>query len=134
MTDWELLFNSYKNSGVFDTVNVSPGNAVEKAAIKCGLDFLYINCRNAEDKNELLATIAETLAFPDYFGKNWDALYDCLTDLSWNPAAGYVLLLSGTDILEKKHPEEMSVFREVILSVSLYWKQRKIPFFAVISA
>lgn len=134
MTDWESVFNSYNNSGIFDTANASPGDAVEKAAVKCGLDFLHIDCHDAADKNELLATIAETLSFPDYFGMNWDALYDCLTDMAWNPAAGYVLLLSATEYFEKNHPEEMSTCREIIHAVSLYWKQRKISFFTVISA
>jgi hypothetical protein len=35
------------------------------------------------------------LAFPAWFGHNWDALADCLTDLSWLPAAGYVLIWDG---------------------------------------
>lgn len=34
-------------------------------------------------KDELLSCLAEKLSFPDYFGYNWDALYDCLSDLSW---------------------------------------------------
>ncbi len=34
---------------------------------------------------------AAALHFPPTFGENWDAFYDCLTDLAWLPAEGYVL-------------------------------------------
>ena len=32
----------------------------------------------------------QALGFPDWYGHNWDALADCLTDLSWMAADGYV--------------------------------------------
>ena len=36
-------------------------------------------------KQALLATLATQLNFPDYFGGNWDALEECMADLSWLP-------------------------------------------------
>jgi hypothetical protein len=36
-------------------------------------------------KQALLATLATKLSFPDYFGENWDALEECIADLSWLP-------------------------------------------------
>ena len=39
--------------------------------------------RSSHGKQELLARLAQGLSFPDYFGENWDALIDCLSDLSW---------------------------------------------------
>jgi RNAse (barnase) inhibitor barstar len=39
--------------------------------------------RGLHSKIELLHNLAHKLAFPDYFGENWDALVDCLSDLSW---------------------------------------------------
>jgi hypothetical protein len=38
------------------------------------------------DKAGLLARTADALEFPAWFGHNWDALADCLTDLAWRPA------------------------------------------------
>lgn len=37
----------------------------------------------AESKAEILKGIAQAWAFPSHFGHNWDALVDCLSDLSW---------------------------------------------------
>ena len=36
--------------------------------------------RGIRSKRKLLAVLADKLEFPRYFGWNWDALYDCLTN------------------------------------------------------
>jgi hypothetical protein len=41
--------------------------------------------KNITSKHALLATLATQLKFPDYFGGNWDALEECIGDLSWLP-------------------------------------------------
>jgi len=42
---------------------------------------------------EMHSAIASELAFPDYYGKTLDALYDCLSDLEIPSAAGLALVL-----------------------------------------
>ncbi len=62
-------------------------------------DFIYFNDKEgiiniANSKNMRISSkidskhlvfdlYCNSLNFPDYFGFNWDALYDCLTDLDW---------------------------------------------------
>jgi RNAse (barnase) inhibitor barstar len=42
-------------------------------------------------KEALLGMLAQRLHFPDYFGANWDALWDCIRDLSWLPEGPVVI-------------------------------------------
>lgn len=37
----------------------------------------------ARGKEKVLTILSERLRFPKYFGHNWDALEECLADLSW---------------------------------------------------
>jgi len=41
--------------------------------------------RGLRSKQKLLCVLADKLRFPAYFGHNWDALEECLGDLSWLP-------------------------------------------------
>jgi hypothetical protein len=75
------------------------------------------------EKAALLKAIAAALEFPHWFGGNWDALEDCLSDL---PGAGHVLLF--------EHPQrgdDLGVLIDVLRSSAEHWAARGKPFFAV---
>ena len=63
-------------------------------AHKAGHRYVEIDCSGVRDKKGVLAAIGRAFGFPDWYGANLDALYDCLTDLPDNRAvAGYVVAL-----------------------------------------
>ena len=74
----------------------------------------------------LLKNIAAALNFPHWFGGNWDALEDCLGDLSWSKAAGHVLLFE-----QAKAGDDLGVLTDVLRSSAEFWAGRGRPFFAV---
>lgn len=43
---------------------------------------ITIDCRGFVPRTDLHKAFAEALAFPDHYGNNLDALYDCLTDIA----------------------------------------------------
>jgi hypothetical protein len=88
-----------------------------------GLSLVTIR---VQEKEKLLKSIAAALDFPDWFGANWDALEDCLSDLSWRGATGHVLLFE-----EAKAGDELGVLIDVLRSSAEYWAGRGRPFFAV---
>ncbi|MEV8634673.1 barstar family protein [Streptosporangium sp. NPDC051023] len=63
---------------------------------------------------EAMTAIAEALSFPDYFGHNLDALYDCLTDLAWLPAGEHLLIWSRPSVLRDADPAAYEAIRAVL--------------------
>lgn len=78
------------------------------------------------DKAALLNNMACALGFPDWFGHNWDALEDCLTDLSWRDAPGHVLLIESP-----RAGDDLGVLVDVLRSSAEFWASRGKPFFAL---
>ena len=59
--------------------------------------------------------IAKGLFFPDYFGKNLDALFDCLCSLEVVGKQDVVLLIRHAEsFLEKEKPEKRSAALDVL--------------------
>lgn len=57
----------------------------------------FIDGEKARDKAGLMDQIGPAFRFPAYFGKNWDALLDCLRSLPDTvPARGYVLAVRNS--------------------------------------
>ena len=76
--------------------------------------------------------IARELAFPDYFGRNWDAVYDCLTDLNWLPAEGYVLVFDGFGALARNAPDQWQIGRKVLAEACQFWQPLRTPMFVLL--
>jgi len=112
-------------SGVYRTSQVAP---LLDAVRGSRLSFARIGLQKATDKQALLCTIASELGFPDWFGANWDALEDCLTDLSWREAEGHVLAFEG---LQSLPGGELGTLIDTLSGAAQFWAGRKKPFFAV---
>ena len=69
----------------------------------------------------LLTECARALDFPDYFGHNWDALEECLIDLEWLPAKGYVLLIIDAGGVLPDDEEEYETFLEILRDAGEAW-------------
>ncbi|MCO1582275.1 barstar family protein [Crossiella sp. SN42] len=65
-------------------------------------------------KRAVLQAFARALSFPDYFGVNLDALYDCLTDLSWLPPGEHRLHWTHAEVLRRSDPAAFAGISEVL--------------------
>lgn len=99
-----------------------------------GLLSIRIDLAGCRDKSELLARVADALEFPGWFGQNWDALADCLGDLAWLPADGYLLVLEGAHELRRCAPRDYWVALEILAESARAWRERHVPFQVFINA
>lgn len=113
-----------------------------ESAVKVPDGFLFKIVRGGKCRSVtgLFAELAATLEFPDYFGHNWDALEECLADLEWLPAKGYVLLFTDAELIlpDDEDEEEFATFLEVLNDAGEAWAsgqaaKRARPFHSVLA-
>lgn len=59
------------------------------------------DCQTWTGENEMHKQLKDKLIFPDYYGENWDALNDCLSDLEIKNA-GQIVVFRHLDNLDTK--------------------------------
>ena len=103
---------------------------LQLAANAAGQHFLYTNLSAAQCKQDVLDIIARDFLFPDHFGKNLDALYDCITDLVHKSGTqpGFVVVLELIPDAAKCDRETREQLLDAFRDAADFWSERKIPF------
>ena len=101
-----------------------------QAAADAGQHFLYANLSQAQSKPDVLEAIARAFTFPPHFGKNLDALYDCMTDLVHKSGQqpGFVVVLEQLPDGPRFDREAREQLLDVFRDAADFWGERRIPF------
>jgi hypothetical protein len=87
-----------------------------------GVAVRHVDGRRCRTKAGLLDEFARTLEFAAHFGRNWDAFEDCLNDLSWLEAEGYVIVVTSAHaVLAREEPEEYETFVSILEAAGREW-------------
>ena len=100
--------------------------------------------RKARTLDEFFDEFAAAFQFPYYFGENWAAFRDCISDLDWLPfKPGVVVLIYGADeVLADAHSAELTTLVQTLATTAEefaeavnegeWWDRDPVPFHVVL--
>jgi RNAse (barnase) inhibitor barstar len=88
-------------------------------------DFVLEVPAGIQSKRELLEALARAGRFPDYFGRNWDALSDCLRDLQWI-SEKHIVIVHG-DVPLRSNPKECKIYLDILREAIDDWARTAGP-------
>jgi RNAse (barnase) inhibitor barstar len=109
--------------GVWYIVAHKEPRALQKLAKAADFAFFHIDGKNIERKEQLMNAVATALHFPGDFGRNWDAMEECLTDMEWVDAEGYLIYYDHIDPLIAAHPDQFETLLEILRDAVASWKE-----------
>ena len=103
---------------------------LQDAAQSLGQHFLYANLATAQTKQDVLDLISQQFMLAVHVGKNFDALYDSMTDPvhKSGPQPGFIVVLEHIPANVKFDKEAREQLLDIFRDTADYWGDRKIPF------
>lgn len=114
---YEKHLKSAAHSGVYHLPPTHRAE-LEQTAAHLGWPVFTVDISACRKAAEALRQIGTALHFPTWYGANFDALFDCLTDPDGQAGNGLVLLINGTDSLQQAESENFSTLVEVFQAVA----------------
>lgn len=117
-------------SNIVQSIRAFTVPQLQEAAKQMNHNFFYANLANVQGKQDLLDTVSAQFNLPTHFGKNFDALYDCITDPlhKSGPQAGFIVVLEHIPANSKFDKESREQLLDIFRDASDYWNDRKVPF------
>lgn len=117
MSSAQSLQEQLKKGGLVDASAISRDDVI-RAATDAGLTPIVVDCDRARSRSAVLRAIAKAVDFPEFFGSNLDALYDCLSDTVVDQRDGLFLwfykLHTGDPILADDAKAVLDVCADVV--------------------
>ncbi len=117
-------------SNIVQSIRAFRVQDLQDAAQSLGHHFLYANLANGQSKQEVLDMIGQQFTLPSHVGKNFDALYDSMTDPvhKSGPQPGFVAVLEHIPANAKFDKEAREQLLDIFRDAADYWGDRKVPF------
>jgi RNAse (barnase) inhibitor barstar len=117
-------------SNIVQSIRAYRVSDLQEAAQGLGHHFLYANLAEAQSKQDVLDLIGAQFTLPSHFGKNFDALYDCMTDPlhKSGPQPGFIVVLEQIPAHVKFDKEAREQLLDIFRDTADYWGDWKIPF------
>ena len=124
-----MLLRTVRNN-IVQSIRAFTVNQLQDTAKELGQHFLYANLAMAQSKQDVLDLVSAQFSLPSHFGKNFDALYDCLTDPVYKsgPQVGFIVVLEHIPANVKFDKEAREQLLDIFRDAAEYWGERKIPF------
>ena len=94
---------------------------IEAQAEKSHWRCWVLDGTDVEDKHAFLDSCNETFELPEWFGRNWDALEECLRDLDMDDAPGAVVVWSGWGEFAEADPTDFAIAVDILRGVLRSW-------------
>ncbi len=115
------LIDTERAAGVFWLKSHASVPELSKAFKAKKTAFFHLEGEKIEKKEQFLNHASVAMKFPSHFGKNWDAFYDCLTDLEWIKADHFAIYFDHTDAFAEHHESELETLIEIFQDAVDYW-------------
>lgn len=129
----ESILKKQGSGGLFYLPAIRQASIATDAA-KLRYTSLAANIVDCSSLVDVLTELGTALAFPIWYGANFDALQDCLTDPDWHPAKGHVILISGIARLRAADPTAFVTLIDVLKASVEARQSQQHPFWILIDA
>ncbi len=126
------LLKDVQASGVYLLDETVLTSEIEHLASDLDFTFFHLPGSRILSKQDFLKETALVLGFPDYFGHNWDALADCMTDITGGEGSGRVILFDRFDLFAESFPAEFTTAVEIFGESALFLSERGIACFVLL--
>ncbi len=91
------------------------------AAKRAGIAWLELDLAGVADREAFLQRFAEAFSLPAYFGRNWDALHECLVDSAGRGTPGAIVHWRRGTELARRAPDAVRTAFRVLEGAAAYW-------------
>jgi RNAse (barnase) inhibitor barstar len=116
---YDKLFQSLP-AGVYAAPRLT--GPLRAAVRRAGIAWHDLDLKGVADRPALLRRCAEVFSLPDHFGKNWDALHECLRELAGGGTPGAVVHWRRGAELARRAPEALATALEILEDAARYWR------------
>lgn len=128
----EKIFAKEVEAGVYRLSSDVDANTLLTEVRARGWIPFYFDGQAITDKKSFLRMAAAAMSFPSYFGNNWDAFEECVTDLEWIAAQPRVLIYDHVSTFFEQNSKEWKTASGILAEAVEESKAGKTPLYVLL--